>query len=128
MYFGFPCQFLFNRLLHIYHHLSSGAGTIGQIVTEVPSGLSLTPTQETIKKTKKCETDGKENYVHRNYSAASVQWRRDVSTGTLNSMRTELRRSVAFTVSGGLRLAHLTLNGWNAPFENEVNYFDAIFG
>jgi hypothetical protein len=24
------------------HHLSSGAGTIGQIVTDVPSGLSLT--------------------------------------------------------------------------------------
>jgi hypothetical protein len=27
--------------------LSSGAGTIGQIVTDVPSGLSLTPPQET---------------------------------------------------------------------------------
>jgi hypothetical protein len=30
-YFGFPCQFSFHRLLHNYHHLSSGAGTIGQL-------------------------------------------------------------------------------------------------
>jgi hypothetical protein len=45
-YFGFPCQFSFHRLLHI-HHLSSGAGTIGQLVADVPSGLSLTPHQET---------------------------------------------------------------------------------
>jgi hypothetical protein len=29
-YFGFPCQFSFHRLLDT-HHLSSGAGTIGQI-------------------------------------------------------------------------------------------------
>jgi hypothetical protein len=34
-------------LLHIYHHLSLGAGTIGQIVATVPSGLDLTPPQET---------------------------------------------------------------------------------
>jgi hypothetical protein len=26
-YVGFPCQFSFHRLLHIHHHLSSGAGT-----------------------------------------------------------------------------------------------------
>jgi hypothetical protein len=45
-YFGFPCQFSFHRLLHT-HHLSSGAGTIGQVVADVPSGLSLTPPQET---------------------------------------------------------------------------------
>jgi hypothetical protein len=47
-YFGFPCQFLFHRLLHIHDHLSSGAGTIGQLVADVPSGLSLTPPQETL--------------------------------------------------------------------------------
>jgi hypothetical protein len=41
-YFCFPCQYSFHRLLHI-HHLSFGAGTIGQIVTEVPSGLGFTP-------------------------------------------------------------------------------------
>jgi hypothetical protein len=35
-YFGFPCQFSFHRLFHI--HLSSGAGTIDQIVADVPSG------------------------------------------------------------------------------------------
>jgi hypothetical protein len=44
--FGFPCQFSFHRLFYI-HHLSLGAGTIGQIVTDVPSRLSLTPPQET---------------------------------------------------------------------------------
>jgi hypothetical protein len=42
----------FHRLLHTHHHPSSGAGTIGQIVGDLPSGLSLTPTQET-KQTKK---------------------------------------------------------------------------
>jgi hypothetical protein len=47
-YFVFPCQFSFHRLLHIHHHLSSGAGTIGQVVADVPSGL--TPPQETKKK------------------------------------------------------------------------------
>jgi hypothetical protein len=40
-YFGSPYQFSFHRLLHT--HLSSGAGTIGQTVADVPSGLSLTP-------------------------------------------------------------------------------------
>jgi hypothetical protein len=50
-YFGFPCH-SFRRLLYTYHRLSSGAGTIGQIVAAVPSGLSLTQTQE-IKKEKK---------------------------------------------------------------------------
>jgi hypothetical protein len=47
-YFGFPCQFSIHRLLHT-HHLSSGAGTIGQLVAAVPSELSLTPPQETKK-------------------------------------------------------------------------------
>jgi hypothetical protein len=49
-YFSFSCQFSFHRLLHTHHHLSSGAGTIGQLVADVPSGLSLTPPQETNKK------------------------------------------------------------------------------
>jgi hypothetical protein len=48
-YFDFTCSFSFHRLLHI-HHLSSGAGTVGQLVAGVPSGLSLTPRQETKKK------------------------------------------------------------------------------
>jgi hypothetical protein len=43
--FGFPYQFSFHRLHHT-HHLSSGAGTIDQLVADVPSGLSLTPPQE----------------------------------------------------------------------------------
>jgi hypothetical protein len=45
-YFVFPWQFLFHQLLHT-HHLSSRAGTVGQIVADIPSGLSLTPPQET---------------------------------------------------------------------------------
>jgi hypothetical protein len=47
------CQFSCHRLLHIHHHLSSGAVTVGQLVADVPSGLSLTPHQETKKKKKK---------------------------------------------------------------------------
>jgi hypothetical protein len=42
-YFDFPCQFSFHGLLHNHHHLSSGAGIIGQTVTAVPNGLSLIP-------------------------------------------------------------------------------------
>jgi hypothetical protein len=47
-YFDFPCQFSFHRLLHT--HLSSEAGTVGQIVGNVPSGLSLTSPQQTKRK------------------------------------------------------------------------------
>jgi hypothetical protein len=49
-YFGFPCQ-AFHRLLHTRHHPSSGAGTIVQTVADVPSGLNLTPPQESETKT-----------------------------------------------------------------------------
>jgi hypothetical protein len=38
-----PCQFSFHQLPHT--HLSFGTGTIGQLVPDVPSGLSLTPPQ-----------------------------------------------------------------------------------
>jgi hypothetical protein len=48
-YVGYPCQFSFHHLLHT-QHLPSGAGTIGQLVADVPSGLSLAPPQETKKK------------------------------------------------------------------------------
>jgi hypothetical protein len=44
-YLDFPCQFSFHRLLHTYR-LSSGAGTIGQLMGDMPSGLSLTPPEE----------------------------------------------------------------------------------
>jgi hypothetical protein len=44
-YFGFPCQFLFHQILHT--HLSFGVGTIGQLVADVPIGLSLTLPKET---------------------------------------------------------------------------------
>jgi hypothetical protein len=40
-YLDFLCH-SFHRLLHTHHHpLSSGAGTVGQIVTDVPSGFSF---------------------------------------------------------------------------------------
>jgi hypothetical protein len=48
-YFRFIYQFSFHRLLHT-HHLTSGAGTIGQLLTDVPSGLSVIPPQETKRK------------------------------------------------------------------------------
>jgi hypothetical protein len=56
-YFDFPCHFPFHRRLHIQHHLSSGAGTTGQLVADVPSGLSLTPPQEIKKKSGVSEDD-----------------------------------------------------------------------
>jgi hypothetical protein len=49
-YFCFPCQSSFHQLLYSHHHLSSGAGTIGQTVAAVPSGLNLTPLIIIIKK------------------------------------------------------------------------------
>jgi hypothetical protein len=52
-YFGVPYQFSFRRLLHIHHHLSFEAGSIGQLVADVPSGLIFTQLQETEKKMKK---------------------------------------------------------------------------
>jgi hypothetical protein len=48
-YLGFPRQFLFHRLLYI-HRPSSGAGTIGELVADMPSGLSLTPPKKLKKK------------------------------------------------------------------------------
>jgi hypothetical protein len=52
-HFGFSCHFPFHRLLHIHYHITSSAGTIGQIVADVPSGLSLTQPQEFKNKNKK---------------------------------------------------------------------------
>jgi hypothetical protein len=43
---GFPCKFLFHRLLQIHHHLLSRAGSIGQLVAHVPSVLSFSPSKE----------------------------------------------------------------------------------
>jgi hypothetical protein len=48
-YFAFPCEFSFPQMLHT-HHLSSGAGTIGSLMADVPSELSLTPPNENKKK------------------------------------------------------------------------------
>jgi hypothetical protein len=49
-YFGFLFQFSFHRLLHIHHHVSSGAGTIGQFVADVTRRLRLTPPDKLKKK------------------------------------------------------------------------------
>jgi hypothetical protein len=57
-YFGVPWQ-SFHRILHTHHHPSSGAGTIGQIVADVTSGLSLTPPQQTPKTKVKDENETK---------------------------------------------------------------------
>jgi hypothetical protein len=51
------------------HHPSSGAGTIGQLVGDVPSGLSVTPSQETKKKllisrTEICAQLKLENFIY----------------------------------------------------------------
>jgi hypothetical protein len=40
LYFGLTFQFPFLRLFHT-HHLSSGTGSIGHIVADVPSGRNL---------------------------------------------------------------------------------------
>jgi hypothetical protein len=47
-YIGFPCQFSFHQILRT--QLSSGAGTIGQLVGNVPSRLILIPPHEIKKK------------------------------------------------------------------------------
>jgi hypothetical protein len=57
-YFGFPCQFSFHLLLHIHHHLSSGAGTIGQLVADIPSGLKSHLTNKERKKEKEPDACG----------------------------------------------------------------------
>jgi hypothetical protein len=43
-YFDFTCNSSFDQILHT--HLSSGAGTIGQLVANVPSEISLIPLHE----------------------------------------------------------------------------------
>jgi hypothetical protein len=58
-FFGFPCYFSFYRMVH-NNHSSSGTGAIVQMVAHVPSGLILTPPQETKKK----EEDMKRQYLH----------------------------------------------------------------
>jgi hypothetical protein len=60
-HFGFPCQFSFHRLLHT--HLPSGTGTVGQILADVPIGLSLTPLQEN-KRKKEVSTDCNGNVLY----------------------------------------------------------------
>jgi hypothetical protein len=45
-YFGIS-HHSFHQLLHTHYHLSSGAGTTGQIVTDIPSGLSQTTPHKT---------------------------------------------------------------------------------
>jgi hypothetical protein len=58
-FFSFPCHFLFRRLLHTHHRLLPRAGTIGQLVADVPNGLDLTSQHK-----KKMPKDVAEEHVH----------------------------------------------------------------
>jgi hypothetical protein len=50
-YFGFPANsHSTDCSLFIHHHLSSEAGTIGQLVADVPSGLKSRRTPRNFKK------------------------------------------------------------------------------
>jgi hypothetical protein len=57
-YFGFPCQSTFHQFLHNHHHLSSGAGTIGQKWTQYQETQSH-PTTNKKKAVGRSELDGK---------------------------------------------------------------------
>jgi hypothetical protein len=46
-HFSYPCHSL-HWLLHNHHQPLSGDGTVGQMAANMPSGLSLTPPQETV--------------------------------------------------------------------------------
>jgi hypothetical protein len=50
---------------HHHHHLTYGVGIIGQIVADVPSGLSLTSLQEII--TKQIKTKFRKEPVNEDY-------------------------------------------------------------
>jgi hypothetical protein len=56
--FDFSCHSL-HRLLHTLHYPSSGAGTTGQIVADVPNGLSLSPHPKETKKKLNIVSQGK---------------------------------------------------------------------
>jgi hypothetical protein len=47
-HFSFSCQFSFHQMIHT--HLSSGAGTVGQLVDSATRGFSLSPFHEIKKK------------------------------------------------------------------------------
>jgi hypothetical protein len=83
-YFGFPCQLSFHLLFQAHHHLSSGTGTVGQVVAHVPSGLSLTRPQKLKKKVKNAI-----NYL--------VQM---VNLGPVYKVRQDVEGSGSLTVSG----------------------------
>jgi hypothetical protein len=82
-YFGFPCQFSFHQLFHSHHHHPG----LEQLVVDVPSELSLTPPQETKKKTK--------NYIIKIHSSIISQ----ISVITWMSISTEDISTIARTVT-----------------------------
>jgi hypothetical protein len=79
-FFGFLCQFSFHRTLHTHHRLSSGAGTTGQLVADVPSGLSLTPPHEIKKKIMTRQVPGP-NAITSNLTASHNRRSRDIAVG-----------------------------------------------
>lgn len=66
-YFGFPCQW-FHRVLHSHYHLSSMAGTIGQIAADVTEWAQFRPAP---RNSKRNTTAG---YIGQQRSEESVCW------------------------------------------------------
>jgi hypothetical protein len=60
----FRLPVLIPHLLHTHHHHSSGAGTIGQLVADVASGLSLTPHLTKPEKVVHCNFDNSTQLKH----------------------------------------------------------------
>jgi hypothetical protein len=56
-YFGFPYQFSFHRLLHIHHHISSEAGTVGQLVAAYQVGSASSQHKKLFMITLPCRKD-----------------------------------------------------------------------
>jgi hypothetical protein len=120
-HFGLPCQFSFYWLLHT-HHLSSGAGTIGQLVANVPSGLILTPPQET--KMKKLQTTlNHESWRSRGWRLMTRDWGVGDHDGNNNNKWGEMvvRRSRSPARS-------LPLTDFKVNFRANSHEFYSVFG
>jgi hypothetical protein len=71
-YFGFPYQSLFHQVLHTHRHISSGAGTMGQLVADVPSGLSLPLPKEAKRKKKLLNLNCSSSYLYLGGNAVKI--------------------------------------------------------
>jgi hypothetical protein len=115
-YFGFSCQFPFHRLLHI-HPLSSGAGTVGQTVADVPSGLSLTPPQETEEKKTNVESQPR-------WGPSEENERRHTKISALDSdPRTSSRRPQLYSYTIKFLQTHWSTYGGIFYFYSEPGHY-----